>query len=115
MKSTSYNVQHHVQHTEDLDGLPRLGRVPTSIKEQMPITAAQLSEIAAVRGREYVAALIKTATVLRRTYDAGSPIAVRECVRDVKDWFNCEEGDYQLGVPEGHLHAVIERGERANG
>lgn len=109
MKSTACDVHQSVQRTENLDGLPELPAMPTSIKDQMPDLAGLLQQLGANMGREFVQVMVKAATDLRVAYDKDDYRAVRAVYARKAGWIDCQEGLYQLGVPEAHMAAFAKR------
>ena len=116
MKSITCNVQQNVQEaefagrrTENLDGLPELAPVPTSIKEQMPVLASMLQDLAANIGREQVAPTVKAAIDLRRAYDRDDYAAVKAVYDRKNGWVTCAEGGHQVGVPARYIRAFWAR------
>ena len=112
MKSTTYAVQHAVQQTETLDGLDVLLPMPTSIKEQMPVIAEYLQQLAANMDRDFVGVTVKASIDLRRAYDADDFAAVSAVYARKNGWITCEEGGFQLGVPDAHMAAFAQRHRR---
>lgn len=109
MESTTCDVQQAVQHTEALDGLPKLLPSPTSIKAQMPLLAAQLQQLAAQMGREFVDLQVRASMDIRAAYDKDDRWAVSAVYRRGHGWISSIEGGACLGVPDEYMRAFVRR------
>jgi hypothetical protein len=109
MESITYAVQDAVQLTEELDGMDKLAPMPSSIKDQMPVNAQTLQELATNMGREFVAVMVKASIDLRKAYDRDDRAAVSEVYARGNGWITSIEGGYQLGVPDAHMSAFAKR------
>ena len=106
MESTTCTVQHHGQHVDGVDGLAPM---PTSIKDQMPVLARMLQDLAANMGRESVQLQLKASMDLRRAFDADDYQAVSAVYRRGDGWVSAVENGFCVGVPDAAMKAFAQR------
>jgi len=106
MESIAYTGQHTGQQVDVVAGLAPM---PTSIKDQMPILAKMLQDLAGNMGRESVQLQLKASMDLRRAYDADDYKAVSAVYRRGDGWVTAEENGFCVGVPDAVMKAFAHR------
>lgn len=108
MESTTSDVQQDVQQFSVVDG-GGLPPAPTSIKEQMPLLAEFLRDLASKYSRDAVGRMVQASVDLRKAYDRDDYQGVREVYQRGCGWIDGIEGGYCLGVPAEAMRTFAQR------
>ena len=101
MKSITCDVRDNDRDTTtrtDVDGLAALPPTPTNIKEQMPLLAAMLKDLAAQLGRERIQFQLKASMDLRKAFDADDYREVNSIYRRGHGWIDWQEAGFCLSL-----------------
>lgn len=110
METTACDVQHDVRMVDEADGLPPL---PRSIKEQMPVLAGWLQELAGQLGRDHVDRMVRASVDLRKAFDRDDYEAVQEVYRRGHGWIDSTEGGFCMGVPADRMKEFAKKHREA--
>lgn len=106
METNSCDGQHHGQQVDVVAGLLP---VPNSIKDQMPVLAGLLQDLAANLGRESVQLQVRASIDLRRAFDADDYAGVSAVYRRGVGWIDAQENGFCVGVPAAAMQAFTKR------